>query len=392
MAGISSTLVNGKRYWSLVFRYKGIEVKEPLRGCSSKEEAVRLKKKIERQMLEGTFDYLKWFSNSHNLSKLGLNASGEKLTLGEYATTWLQKKRHLVAYKWYEGTIRNHILTAEIVQKPLSEIVKSDIELLVANLRDVTGPRAVNGAIARLRSIFSDAFYDDLIDKDPMLKVLNVREGRPKIDPYMVEEVIAIIFAASGGARVLLIVLFFTGMRPNEALTLKWTDVDWRRRLISVSRMGGRVGIHLPKTKGSERDVVMLDVVYEALQEQRSRSELKSKHGWIFPSEADTPIRLENFRDREWKKIVKAARVKPRTLYQTRHTFATLMLAYETVQWVAAQLGHTSIQMVVSRYAKWIRTPESRAMGDANAEFSQALGGRSSFSSDRRQVSGDGNS
>ena len=42
-------------------------------------------------------------------------------------------------------------------------------------------------------------------------------------------------------------------------------------------------------------------------------------------------------------------------MYQTRHTFATLMLAFgENPSWVAQQLGHTSAEMVYRRYTRFI--------------------------------------
>ena len=42
-------------------------------------------------------------------------------------------------------------------------------------------------------------------------------------------------------------------------------------------------------------------------------------------------------------------------MYQTRRTFATLMLgAGESPAWVAQQLGHTSAEMVFRRYAKFV--------------------------------------
>ena len=42
-------------------------------------------------------------------------------------------------------------------------------------------------------------------------------------------------------------------------------------------------------------------------------------------------------------------------MYQTRHTFATLMLSSgENPNWVAQMMGHTSTEMLFKRYAKFI--------------------------------------
>jgi len=58
--------------------------------------------------------------------------------------------------------------------------------------------------------------------------------------------------------------------------------------------------------------------------------------------------------ERQWVAI---ADFNPRyrTMYQTRHTFATLMLAAgEDIGWVAKQLGHSSVEMVIRRYHRFI--------------------------------------
>ena len=42
-------------------------------------------------------------------------------------------------------------------------------------------------------------------------------------------------------------------------------------------------------------------------------------------------------------------------MYQTRHTFATLMLSSgENPNWVAQMMGHASAEMLFKRYAKFI--------------------------------------
>ena len=52
---------------------------------------------------------------------------------------------------------------------------------------------------------------------------------------------------------------------------------------------------------------------------------------------------------------MRRAGLRTRIMYQTRHTFATLLLATgENPEWIAQQLGHASTQMLFQRYAKFI--------------------------------------
>ncbi len=50
--------------------------------------------------------------------------------------------------------------------------------------------------------------------------------------------------------------------------------------------------------------------------------------------------------------------MRQRTIYQCRHTFARIAIEYgDTPQHVAAQLGHTSVEMVFRVYARWMERP-----------------------------------
>jgi len=59
-----------------------------------------------------------------------------------------------------------------------------------------------------------------------------------------------------------------------------------------------------------------------------------------------------------WKPVLKKAGVKYRNPYQTRHTYASMMLsASEPLAWVSKQMGHSSIVTTATKYVRWI--PES---------------------------------
>jgi integrase len=104
----------------------------------------------------------------------------------------------------------------------------------------------------------------------------------------------------------------------------------------------------------------MMEVVRSALQAQRG---LASGSELIFPSADDTPRSLNNIRKRKWPKALERAGLDERVIYQLGHTYASLSLEFgDSIQHVAAQLGHTSIKMVVSVYSRWLRRPESSAL------------------------------
>lgn len=57
-----------------------------------------------------------------------------------------------------------------------------------------------------------------------------------------------------------------------------------------------------------------------------------------------------------WKPGLKKAGLSPRSLYQTRHTFATLMLdAGEHPGWVQKMMGHETMQMIYEKYYSYIK-------------------------------------
>ena len=106
---------------------------------------------------------------------------------------------------------------------------------------------------------------------------------------FELEEAERVINAATGQDRAIITVLIFCGLRPNEALALRWQDVDFGRRILKIRRTIHRFGgIGLPKTASSERDVDMLDPVNAELEEQRSRTQMRGE--LVFLNDVGGPV------------------------------------------------------------------------------------------------------
>lgn len=63
----------------------------------------------------------------------------------------------------------------------------------------------------------------------------------------------------------------------------------------------------------------------------------------------------EGLRKYIWAKALKTGGVKYRCPYQTRHTFASMLLSEGKIPiWVANQLGHVNLLMLQKTYGRWI--------------------------------------
>ncbi|WP_237360739.1 hypothetical protein [Vibrio marisflavi] len=56
-----------------------------------------------------------------------------------------------------------------------------------------------------------------------------------------------------------------------------------------------------------------------------------------------------------WYPTIEKAQLRPRNPYQTRHTYATLLLASgEAPEWIANQMGHTTTTMLFRVYSRYV--------------------------------------
>ncbi|MBC2734075.1 MAG: site-specific integrase [Desulfobacteraceae bacterium] len=233
----------------------------------------------------------------------------------------------------------------------INEILPVDVEEFMATRE--CGAKRVNNILVPLRSVFRMAKKNGFLERNIMIDVENLPVDRPSIHPLSMEEVVCFLDEINPHYRNFFITAFFTGMRLGEQIALKWKAVDWDQKTIAVieSRVEGIEG--RPKTKGSYRDIVMLPSVEEALREQRRRIGLKSPY--VFLNTDGKPIEGETLRKTTWTPTLKRAGLEYRSMYHTRHTFATLMLSCgENVGWVQQMMGHASLRMIQERYYRYI--------------------------------------
>ena len=181
-------------------------------------------------------------------------------------------------------------------------------------------------------------------------------------------------------------VLLGTGCRIGEALGLRWEDLDYENRIISINHsvvyypVGDTrrsvMRISKPKTEAGIRNIPMLDIVYDAFQmeyEEQSETghnetELDGLNGFVFinrfgsvpnPQSVNRTIKriVQSYNAEE---VIKAKRERRQPLilpdfscHHLRHTFGTRLCENETnLKVIQAIMGHRNIETTMDIYAE----------------------------------------
>ncbi len=162
-------------------------------------------------------------------------------------------------------------------------------------------------------------------------------------------------------------VLAYAGLRPGEALALRWGDIG--ERTILIERAAALGAVKATKT-GQTRSVRLLDPLAHDLREWRLKCGRPGDEALVFPrfdgdvwSEED----WRNWRQRIFAPAASAAGLDRFRPYDLRHSFVSLLFAEgRTVIEVARQAGH-SATMALATYGHVIEElegAERRPAGD----------------------------
>lgn len=277
------------------------------------------------------------------------------MTFDHYANLFLKfKERELKnsTFEKYKSIIDLRLLPI-FKDLSISDIKTSDIKLWLLDIEDVGG-KSKRIYISVLKGIFDEALYDELIEKNPVSRIRPPKMDKPPIHPFTSQEVIDIIQSAHmDNYRNYLNIAFFTGMRSGEIIGLKKEDIDLKNKMLKVRRTRSRFGESEPKTRGSNRDIPILDSLLPLIEDLYNSHD----HDYLFKTQYNEPYRDTNvFVDRYWKPSLKSLNIPYRRPYNTRHTYATNMLYRNLVTPVelAQLLGHSSTQMVFDVYVSYL--------------------------------------
>jgi integrase len=314
-----------------------------------------------------------WLQDMKNQVNQGLTYRATQLTLEVYLKKWLLIHKSSLAPRIgerYEQVARDYILPF-IGKYKLKDIRIEKIENLYQDLlKEGKSVRTVHWVHSILHKCLKDALKRGLVG-------FNAAHGarKPKLNQKEMEflnesEVLQFLMFAHGTRNEgLYHVAIKTGMRQGELLGLKWSDLDWNKRIIRVQRQVQRIkgqGIVFmrPKTKAALRSIRLGEATIQTLRRHMAQQQLEKAFAgerWenfdlIFPSRVGTPQSQSNLL-KEFKVLLKEAGVKKIRFHDLRHTAASLMLNHGiAILIVSKMLGHSKPSTTLDIYGHLIPT------------------------------------
>jgi integrase len=198
-----------------------------------------------------------------------------------------------------------------------------------------------------------------LIDANPCrglkLGTLTQADRQRTIRAMTYEQITRFLRAAKKHCTFRDFVLFHTladaGLRPSEALGLRWPDLDTTARTLRVERA---VTLHgqIKSTKTGSTRIVPLTMPLADVLAAWHRKRIRSEDGYVFPArQTGKPLNVKRV-GRQFRHVLKQAELGPFKLYDLRRSFASHLLdqGVKPVD-VAEVMGHKHVTTTLMFYA-----------------------------------------
>lgn len=326
-----------------------------------------------------------WLDNALRAAAAGMLPVGPSKKLGPFLTDWLEnvaaaqvrERTHLR----YSQLLNKHVIP-HLGKTPLEKLAPQQIQALYRKLGQgdaAIAPQTIKHVHAVLRNALGHAVRLGILIRNPCEMVDPPRVPKREMQTLDLAGVAKLLRAAAGDPlEALWVLAVTTGMREGELLALKWDDIDWETRSLTIKRSvcylkGRGYCWDEPKTAAGRRRVELLEMALQALrrhktaQDERRRfmgAEKWQEQGLIFTNTTGGPLMAANVYYQRYKPLLKKAGL-PETLrfHDLRHTVASLLLADGAHPKIAQELlGHSSVRITLDIYSHAIPTLQRETM------------------------------
>ena len=320
----------------------------------------------------------------------GTYVEPSRQTLREYLTSWLESfAKMAVSPRTYEDY--RHRLTRDVLpelgEKRLDQLTLADIQRLYSDMK-ARGlkPRTIRYTHSVLKAALKRAVIAGVLVRNPADHAELPRQTKREMKVLAPEEVNRfLVVTRNDPLHALWAILLLGGLRPGEALGLRWSDLDGNQvRIVRALRKMTRDQYALAdtKTEGSRRAVLLPTPALSALEAHRIKQAREilaagpryERSDLIFANACGRPMDIAKVR-RSFKGSLKKANVNSVRLYDARHTHATVLMG-EGVnpKVVSERLGHTNVGITLDTYSHVQPTMQQSVVERLDSLFKVATG------------------
>ena len=277
---------------------------------------------------------------------------GDSTTVGEWAKIWLTTYKadlRPATVRMYRDAYNLHIMDT-IGGMELRAVRPVHIRRVLSGVADLS-ESLQHKVLITARQIFTSAKQNHLISSDPTEGLKITRHAKPKRKEYLSPSEYTRLLqdVTEPRARVFCALCIYCGLRREEALGLRWTDIGPAGLIVAraVSFPAGS-NRHDPsmelKSPSANRIVPIPAALRRILAETPRASE------YVVPN-ARGQIMTQSAYRKMWNTYVEPPFPLPIHAHMLRHTYATnLYRAGVDLRTAQQLLGHASIQMTANIY------------------------------------------
>jgi len=214
--------------------------------------------------------------------------------------------------------------------------------------------------------LFNHACRYELFDRNPIYLVRQSAKRRRVPVVLSPAEIKALVNCLGLRERTLVLLAASTGLRQSEMFGLKWGDIDFGQRAMSVTRsiVYGVVGPC--KTESSQKPVPLHTAVAQALMDWKRSSSYTKPDDWVFASKrrrGRKPIWGQAILRKHIRPVTKRVGIQKQFGWHTfRHTYSTLLRSVGTEFKVMQELlRHSSLRSTLDIYTQAISPAKHEA-------------------------------
>ena len=320
-----------------------------------------------------------WIADASYISKHSDIENASDILVDTWYEYWIGIKKQTVR----PNTVRNYSERYErnikgiIGKKLLSEVKPIHCQKIFSDMAE-QGYKTTTIYQTRitLYNMLEFAKENDVILSNPCKKSVKSDIGKPseKKVALTIDEQRKFLMAATGQSyENQYKFVLQTGLRTGELVGLKWDDIDFGKRTVTISRTMeyrykvGEWRVGPPKSKSGYRTIPLTDEAIRILKDQKEKnSKIKVINiEWrdqVFLSRKGEPVKNSTY-DTALFKICDKAEIRKFCMHILRHTFATRCIEAgmipKTLQKI---LGHSNIGITMNLYVDATEEEKTKEM------------------------------